>query len=149
VRAAQEADIPGLLVQAHGDVLRLVTHPVAAAAARRFAQSPNAIRLSTAALETLAVIAYGQPTTRSQIQEARGVNSDGPIATLLQHGLIAEAGRADTVGRPALFETTVECLAMLGLATIDDLPALTPEGPRLALLPTAAQTNPAESDDSV
>ncbi len=114
----------GLLVQEHGDTLRLVSHPDAAASVRRFLQAPSAIRLTGAALETLAVIAYTQPTTRGQIQEARGVASDGPIATLLQHGLIAEAGRADSPGRPTLFETTPECLTLLGLSSIADLPVL-------------------------
>jgi len=118
----------GLLVQEHGDTLRLISHPDAAASVRRFMQAPSAIRLSQPALETLAVIAYSQPTTRAQIQEARGVNSDGPITTLLQHGLIAEAGRANSPGRPTLFETTADCLTLLGLGSLQDLPALTEHG---------------------
>jgi segregation and condensation protein B len=122
---ARERPPTGLLLQEHGDTLRLITHPDAAASVRRFVQAPNAIRLSSAALETLAVIAYSQPTTRAQIQEARGVNSDGPLATLLQHGLIVEAGRAESPGRPTLFETTAECLTLLGLGSLQDLPSLT------------------------
>ena len=115
----------GLLLQEHGDTFRLVTHPAAAPSVRRFVQTPSAIRLSPAALETLAVIAYTQPTTRAQIQEARGVNSDGAVSTLLQHGLIVETGRADGPGRPAQFGTTAECLTLLGLSTIAELPTLT------------------------
>jgi segregation and condensation protein B len=126
VTAARDQQIPGLLIQERGDTLRLITHPDSAPAVRRFVQAPGALRLSAAALETLAVIAYSQPTTRSQIHEARGVDSDGPIATLMQHGLIAEAGRAETPGRPVLFETTAECLTLLGLASIEDLPPLRP-----------------------
>lgn len=114
----------GLILQEHHDQLRLVTHPDAAPSVRRFVDAPNAIRLSGAALETLAVIAYTQPTTRSQIQEARGVASDGPIATLLHHGLIVEAGRADAPGRPVLFETTPEFLSLLGISSLDQLPPL-------------------------
>jgi segregation and condensation protein B len=129
VEAAMRQPPLGLLVQEHRDTLRLVSHPDAAAAVRRFLQAPNAIRLSGAALETLAVIAYTQPTTRGQIQEARGVASDGPIATLLQHGLIVEAGRAETPGRPTLFETTPEFLTLLGLSSIEELPSLTPTNP--------------------
>jgi segregation and condensation protein B len=129
VEAAMHHPPLGLLVQEHRDTLRLVSHPDAAAAVRSFLQAPNAIRLSGAALETLAVIAYTQPTTRSQIQEARGVASDGPITTLLQHGLITEAGRADAPGRPTLFETTPEFLTLLGLASIEELPSLTPTNP--------------------
>jgi segregation and condensation protein B len=124
VEVAQQHPPLGLLVQVHGDTLRLVSHPDAAASVRRFLQAPSAIRLTGAALETLAVIAYTQPTTRAQVQEARGVASDGPIATLLQHGLIAEAGRAETPGHPTLFETTAECLTLLGLASLAELPAL-------------------------
>ncbi len=125
VAIAREHPPPGLTIQEHGDALRLVTHPDAAASVRRYLQAPSAIRLSGAALETLAVIAYTQPTTRAQIQEARGVVSDGPIATLLQHGLIKEAGRAETPGRPTLFQTTPEFLTLLGLSSIEELPALT------------------------
>lgn len=124
LEAARQSPPPGLLVQEHGDVLRLATHPSTAASVRRFVQAPNAIRLSAAALETLAVIAYSEPTTRGQIQGARGVNSDGPISTLQQHGLIAEAGRADTPGRPTLFITTPECLTLLGIGSLRDLPSL-------------------------
>ncbi len=128
VESARQHPPLGLMVQEHRDTLRLVTHPDAAASVRSFLQAPSAIRLSGAALETLAVIAYTQPTTRAQIQEARGVASDGPIATLLQHGLIAEAGRAESPGRPTLFETTPECLTLLGLSSIEELPELTPSG---------------------
>ena len=129
VVAARGERLPGLLIQEQGDLLRLVTHPDAAAAVRRFTHAPGALRLSPAALETLAVIAYGQPATRGDVQAARGVNSDAAIATLQQHGLIAEAGRADGPGRPTLFSTTPDCLALLGLGSLADLPPLTtPEG---------------------
>ncbi|MPZ15623.1 MAG: SMC-Scp complex subunit ScpB [Chloroflexi bacterium] len=126
IDAARRTSIPGLLIQEHGDLLRLVTHPETAASLRRFVQAPSAIRLSAAAVETLAVIAYTQPTTRAQVQEARGVSSDTSIATLLQHGLIAEAGRAEGHGRPILLATTPECLALLGVASLDELPTLRP-----------------------
>ena len=123
---AHEQHIPGLMIQEHGDLLRLVTHPEVADAVRRFVDAPRVVRLSGPSLETLAVIAYTQPTTRAQIADARGVNSDGPITTLLQHGLIVEAGHADTPGRPSLFETTTDFLTLLGIASLDDLPTLTP-----------------------
>lgn len=125
IAAVRERGLPGLMVQEHGEVLRLVTHPDTAETVRHFVHVPHAIRLSQAALETLAVIAYDQPTTRAQVQEARGVNSDAAIATLLQHGLIAEVGRAEGPGRPALFRTTPECLALLGIGSLADLPTLT------------------------
>jgi len=93
-------------------------------AVRRFTQAGSALRLSPASLESLAVIAYSQPATRAQVQEARGVNSDGAMETLIQHGLIEEVGRADGPGRPALFTTTSECLSVLGIASLRDLPPL-------------------------
>jgi len=124
---ARDQGVPGLMIQEHDDALRLVTSPETALVVRRFLQAGNAIRLSPAALESLAVIAYSQPATRAQVQEARGVNSDGAIETLLQHGLIVEIGRADGPGRPALFETTPECLALLGISSLRDLPPLTGE----------------------
>ncbi len=121
---ARQVPIPGLMIQEHGDLLRLVTHPSVSEAVRRFIEAPHAIRLSGASLETLAVIAYTQPTTRAQIADARGVNSDGPLTTLLQYGLIVEAGHAETPGRPTLFETTPDFLTLLGIGSLDDLPSL-------------------------
>jgi segregation and condensation protein B len=85
------------------------------------------VRLSRAALEALAVVAYRQPVTRGDIDAVRGVNSDSAVATLLGRGLIAEIGRRETVGRPALLAVTPECLQYLGLHSLEELPAL-PEG---------------------
>jgi len=127
VTSAGEQGLPGLIVQEHEGTLRLVTSPETAFVVRRFLQTGRAARLSPAALEALAVIAYSQPATRIQVQEARGVNSDGAIETLLQHGLIVEVGRADSPGRPALFQTTPECLSLLGISSLAELPALTGE----------------------
>lgn len=124
---AHDQGVPGLMIQEYAEALRLVTSPETALVVRRFLQAGNATRLSPAALESLAVIAYSQPATRAQVQEARGVNSDGAIETLLQHGLIVEIGRADGPGRPALFETTPECLALLGIPSLRDLPPLAGE----------------------
>ncbi len=143
VATLREQGMPGLLIQEHEDTLRLVTSPETAFAVRRFTQSGNATRLSPAALETLAVIAYSQPATRAHVQEARGVNSDGAIETLLQHSLIVEVGRADGPGRPALFQTTPDCLSLLGISSLRDLPPLTGEQPastgnELLRLPTNA-----------
>jgi segregation and condensation protein B len=75
----------------------------------------------------MAVIVYGQPVTRGDVQAARGVNSDAAIATLQQHGLISEVGRTDGPGRPALFATTPDCLALLGISSLAELPPLTAE----------------------
>ncbi len=79
-------------------------------------------RLSQAALETLAIVAYKQPITKPEIESIRGVNSDYIINTLLEKNLITIKGRAETIGRPLLYVTTVEFLKYFGLSTIKDLP---------------------------
>lgn len=81
-------------------------------------------RLSRAALQTLAIIAYRQPITSPEIEAIRGVSVDGVIGTLLAHGLIREAGRKQAPGRPILYETTDEFLRHLGLRDLDELPKL-------------------------
>jgi segregation and condensation protein B len=81
-------------------------------------------KLTSAALETLSVIAYRQPLTRGQIEAVRGVNSDRALASLLQHGLVAEVGRARTIGHPALFATTPEFLQQFGLTSLQQLPGI-------------------------
>ena len=79
-------------------------------------------RLSPAALETLAIIAYKQPLTKPELETIRGVNSDYTLNTLLEKNLITIQGRAETVGRPLLYVTTDEFLKYFGLNTITDLP---------------------------
>lgn len=81
-------------------------------------------RLSTAALETLAIIAFKQPVTRQEIESIRGVKADKVIATLLERLLIKEIGRKEAVGRPIIYGTTNEFLQCFGLKSLDDLPAL-------------------------
>ena len=78
--------------------------------------------LSPAALETLAVVAYHQPVTRSSIEFIRGVNSDGPVNKLIERGLIEEHGRLDAPGRPILYVTTQEFLRAFGLSSLSGLP---------------------------
>ncbi len=80
--------------------------------------------LTPQALETLAIVAYKQPVTRAEIERIRGVNSDGPIDTLLQKKLIQELGRSDTVGRPYLYGTTIEFLRHFGIKDLSSLPPL-------------------------
>jgi segregation and condensation protein B len=116
----------GLALQRHADQIQLTTAPSASAAVERYLGAPPPVRLSRAALESLAVIAYRQPVTRSEIDFVRGVNSDTAVATLVARGLVAEVGRKETVGRPALLATTAECLQYLGLRSLDELPTLDP-----------------------
>lgn len=80
-------------------------------------------RLSQPALETLAIISYRQPMTRAEIEQIRGVSVDGTMQTLLERGLVEQSGRAEVVGRPALYSTTTAFLEYLGLKSLEDLPA--------------------------
>ena len=80
-------------------------------------------RLSQPALETLAIISYRQPMTRAEIEQIRGVSVDGTMQTLLERGLVEQSGRAEVIGRPALYSTTTAFLEYLGLKSLEDLPA--------------------------
>lgn len=88
---------------------------------------PRLNTLSQAALETLAIIAYRQPITRSEIDEIRGVKSDSVMATLIERGLIEEKGRKEVPGKPMLFGTTADFLKYFGLKSLEDLPELVTE----------------------
>lgn len=112
----------GIRLQWLGEQVQLVTAPENAHYVAALLGLPMTAKLTTAAMETLAVIAYRQPITRAQIEAVRGVNSDRALASLVQHGLVAEIGRAQTVGRPALFATTPEFLQQFGLTSLEQLP---------------------------
>jgi segregation and condensation protein B len=103
---------------------RLQTHPDLAPYIERFANREVSHRLSTAALETLAIVAYRQPVSRGQISALRGVNVDGVSRLLEQRGYIEVVGHADGPGQPALFGTTDLFLERLGLDTLEQLPAV-------------------------
>ncbi len=113
------------LQQLHGRV-QLVSAPVAAPHVENFLGLEIDLRLSQAAMEALAIVAYAQPVTRPQIEAIRGVSSGSVLRTLLGAGLIEEAGRADSVGRPILYRTTFEFLEQFGLESVEDLPPLEP-----------------------
>src|SRR5258707_15538456 len=112
----------GIRMQRLGEQVQLVTAPENARYVAALLGLPMTAKLTTAAMETLAVVSYRQPITRSQIEAVRGINSDRALASLIQHGLVAEIGRAQTVGRPALFATTLEFLQQFGLTSLDQLP---------------------------
>ncbi|MCK4176698.1 SMC-Scp complex subunit ScpB [Aciditerrimonas ferrireducens] len=101
---------------------RLQTHPEMAPFVERFARQGLSARLSAAALETLAVVAYKQPVSRAQVAAVRGVNVDGVMRLLVQRGLVAEVGHAPGPGQPTLYGTTPLFLEQLGLASLDQLP---------------------------
>ncbi len=113
-----------LQIQRHQKKVQLVTAPEATAYIERFLGLSASGKLSTAALETLGIIAYKQPITRPEIESIRGVNSDGVLRTLLSKGLIEEVGRLETVGHPIQYGTTFEFLKYFGLRSLDGLPKL-------------------------
>jgi segregation and condensation protein B len=115
----------GLRLQRKGRRVQMVTAPEAGDLVRTFLGLELGSRLSPAALEALAIIAYRQPVTRAQIEAVRGVNSDTVLRTLINHSLIEERGRLDQVGRPIIYGTTFEFLQHFGLSSLDQLPALT------------------------
>lgn len=114
----------GLRLQWTRDGVQLTTAPAASAVIERFLGLEMTTRLSQAALEVLAIVAYMQPVTRPQIDEIRGVNSDGALRTLLGKGMVEELGRMETPGRPILYGTTIEFLQYFGLTSVDELPPL-------------------------
>ena len=114
----------GVRLQRFGQKVQLVTAPECTDYIERLLGLSISGKLSTPALETLAIVAYRQPITRSEIEAIRGVNSDGVLRTLLSKGLVEEVGRLDTVGHPVLFGTTFEFLRFFGLEEIKDLPEL-------------------------
>jgi len=114
----------GLRLQRNGRRVQLVTAPEMAADVERFLGLEATTRLSGAALETLALIAYRQPITRAQMEATRGVNCDGVLKTLLGHGLVEPVGRLEQAGRPVIFGTTFQFLQHFGLADLGQLPSL-------------------------
>ena len=128
----------GIRLQRGPEGVALVTAPEAAARIEHFLGLEASRKLSTAALETLAIIAYRQPITRGQIDTIRGVSSDGAVATLRARALIAPAGYATGPGRPMLFQTTQRFLEHFGLERAGQLPPL-PEEIDLPLAEIGAQ----------
>ncbi len=114
----------GLLLQRHQDQLQLVTDPSRADVVRRVLRPEYPSRLSPAAYETLAIIAYRQPLTRARIEQFRGVNCEAVLESLEEKGLIAETGRLEAPGTPRLFGTTIKFLQILGLSSLEELPPL-------------------------
>ncbi len=138
--AAYEADRRGFqLVEVAGG-WRYQTHPDVHPYVERYAMEGVANRLSSAALETLAIVAYKQPISRVQVGAIRGVNADGVLKTLEQRGYIAEVGRDNGPGQATLFGTTAFFLERLELATIDDLPPLGDFIPSADVLEALEQT---------
>ncbi len=117
----------GLRLQRYYGRIQLTTAPEMAPLVEVFLGLEATSRLSRAALETLAILAYQQPTTRPEIDAIRGVNSDSVLKSLLSKGLVQEVGRAERPGRPILYTTTSEFLQHFGLNSLEELPPLSLE----------------------
>lgn len=118
----------GLRLQYYSGRIQLTTAPELAKVIEKYLGLEATARLSRAALETLAIIAYRQPVTRPGIDVVRGVNSDGVLRSLLSKGLIQESGRAEGPGRPILYVVTQEFLQHFGLSSLNELPPYDEEG---------------------
>jgi segregation and condensation protein B len=144
----QESESPrGLRIQKHHGRVQLTTAGEYAQYIERFLGLEATSRLSRAALEALAIVAYQEPVTRPHIDAIRGVNSDAVIKNLLSKGLIQEVGRAEAPGRPILYSTTTEFLQIFGLNSLAELPPLDNSDPQTL---TEAQliTDSSRSDDA-
>jgi segregation and condensation protein B len=116
----------GLVLRNVAGGWRMFTHPDTEPIVEQFVLSSRQARLTKAALETLAIVAYKQPVTRHQVSGIRGVNSDGVLRALVDRGVIEEAGREQAPGRPVLYATTPGFLERLGLPSLAALPSLAP-----------------------
>ncbi len=112
----------GLMLQRSETAMQLVTRPEMAWAVQRALHPERPSRLSRAAMETLAIVAYRQPVTKAVIESIRGVDCEAVLEHLTERRLIAEVARQDTPGHPRLFGTTLRFLQLVGLEQIDDLP---------------------------
>lgn len=114
----------GVRLMRFDDSLQLCTRPQYMDLIEKVLQPVRKQTLTQAALETLAVVAYRQPVTRMEIEQIRGVQCDRAVATLLHHGLIAEVGRKESIGRPILYGTTEKFLQHFALTSLEALPRL-------------------------
>ena len=124
MQQAYEAEDRGLVLLCLDGHWQLATKTAYAPCVRKLMDTRRNAPLSPAALETLAVIAYNQPVSRAFIEQVRGVDSSSPVQTLLQKGLIEEAGRLDLPGKPVSFATTDVFLRVFGLSSLAGLPPL-------------------------
>lgn len=139
----------GIRLVINDDRVMLGTSPESGQLIARYLGA-DAVRLSPAALETLAIIAYRQPVTRGVIERIRGVDSGHVVRGLLHRRLIHEQGRAETPGRPILYGTSMEFMERFGLTSLDDLPPLEAEiAAQLAQAEQDASAEPDANEDDV
>jgi len=123
IAAELKASDDGLVLLEGASGYRLVTHPRFGRWVRILRQEPPPAKLSQSSLETLAVVAYRQPVTRLEIETIRGVSAEAGVNKLLERELIAVTGRADLPGRPWQYATTERFLELVGIKSLDELPA--------------------------
>jgi segregation and condensation protein B len=133
----------GVRLQRNGNRVQLITAPENAEAVQKFLGLEETTRLSSAAMETLAIIAYNQPVTKPQIEMIRGVNCDGVMATLEARNLVVELGRAETVGHPMRFGVSFDFLRHFGLKGVHELPPVE----SLEVLPKAEMEKEMENEE--
>jgi segregation and condensation protein B len=133
----------GVRLVTAGEQVELATAPEAGELIARYVGTAD-LRLSPAALETLAIVAYRQPVTRGTIERIRGVDSDYVVRSLLHRRLVIELGRSPTPGRPILYGTGFEFLERFGLTSLEDLPPLEGEVAAQLVAGDAASDEPAE-----
>ena len=140
----------GIRLVLSGDKVELVTAPDAGALIARYVGA-DAVRLSPASLETLAIVAYRQPVTKAAVERIRGVDSDYTIRSLLHRRLVVELGRSEGPGRPYLYGTGFDFLERFGLTSLEEMPPLDVEiaarlveddGEAAALVDEAAHSDP-------
>ena len=119
-------EVRGLMLQRQGDQVQLVTRPEVSSYIRRALRPEVTGRLSPAAYETLAIVAYQQPVTRTRIEEIRGVNCESVLNNLELRDLVTEVGRGHGPGQPRLYGTTMRFLQVLGLQSLEELPEALP-----------------------
>ena len=123
ISAELQAADEGLVLVEGSSGYRLMTHPRFGRWLRILRQEPPPVKLSQSAIETLAVVAYRQPVTRSEIENIRGVSAEAGINKLLERELVYISGRADTPGRPLQYGTTDQFLEYIGIKALDEMPA--------------------------
>ena len=152
LRAAYVDDRRGFVLAKVAGGYRFQSHPDLAPYVERFVLDGQSARLSSAALETLAIVAYKQPLSRAQVAAIRGVNVDGVMRTLQQRGYVEEVGRDSGPGQATLFGTTREFLERLGLDSLQHLPPIAdlfPSADVMEALEKGLRVEPAEPADAV
>ncbi|MES2208985.1 MAG: SMC-Scp complex subunit ScpB [Chloroflexota bacterium] len=140
----------GIRLLVSGDRVELATAPEAGELVARYVGA-DAVRLSPASLETVAIVAYRQPITKAAIERIRGVDSDYTVRSLLHRRLVVELGRSEAPGRPILYGTSFDFLERFGLTSLEDLPPLDAEVAARLVDPAAEPTDDpavAETNDA-